>query len=151
MFFVVVEIFASLAGKWPHEFCANVWLCWYGISNVNIWKNVSQGSQNWKKVLKYVYPIKRYDVLKCEFLLFLVTKWRKIKISKLGIFWVDRDFFSVLRSLWKVLSNSNIRYPMLAKPNFGTKFVASFSRQKCKNLKNKQHRMLENDEFFFGA
>ena len=29
-----------------------------------------------KKVLKYVHPIKRYDVLKCEFLLFLVTKWK---------------------------------------------------------------------------
>ena len=39
-----------------------------------------------KKVLKYVYPIKRYDVLKCEFLLFLVTKWRNIYISKLDIF-----------------------------------------------------------------
>ena len=39
-----------------------------------------------KKVLKYVYPIKRYDVLKCEFLLFLVIKWRKIQISKLDIF-----------------------------------------------------------------
>ena len=36
--------------------------------------------------LKYVYPIKIYDVLKCEVLLFLVTKWRKIKISKLDIF-----------------------------------------------------------------
>ena len=36
-----------------------------------------------KKVLKYVYPIKRYDVLKCAFLLFLVTKWRKIHISNL--------------------------------------------------------------------
>ena len=36
-----------------------------------------------KKVLKYVYSIKRYDVLKCAFLLFLVTKWRKIHISNL--------------------------------------------------------------------
>ena len=39
-----------------------------------------------KKLLKYVYPIKRYDVLKYEFLLFLVAKWRKIQISKLDIF-----------------------------------------------------------------
>ena len=39
-----------------------------------------------KKVLKYLYPIKRYDVLKCDFLLFLVTKWQKIQISKLDIF-----------------------------------------------------------------
>ena len=28
-----------------------------------------------KKVLKYIYPIERYDVLKFEFLPFLVTKW----------------------------------------------------------------------------
>ena len=40
---------------------------------------------------------------------------------------------------------------MLAKPNFDTQFVTSFSRQKCKNLKNKKHKILENDEFFFGA
>ena len=138
--FFVFEIFAFLAGKWRHELCGKDWLCQHGISNVTIWKNFSQGAQNWKKVLKYVYPIKRYDVLKCEFLLFLVTKWRKIQISKLDIFWVDRDisdFFSVLRSLWKVLSNGNIRYPMLAKPNFGTQFVTSFSRQKCKSQKKK--------------
>ena len=31
-------------------------------------------------------PIKRHDILKCELLLFLVTKWRKIQISKLDIF-----------------------------------------------------------------
>ena len=36
-----------------------------------------------EKVLKCVYPIKRYDVLKCEF---LVTKWRKIHTSNLDIF-----------------------------------------------------------------
>jgi len=46
-----------------------------------------------------------------EFLLFLIRKWREIQISKLYIFWVDRDIlelFSDLRSLRKVLSNTNI-------------------------------------------
>ena len=45
----------------------------------------------------------------------------------------------------------NFRYPTLPKPKFRTKFVTSFSHQKCYNLENKKHRILENDEFFFGA
>ena len=64
-----------------------------------------------RKVLKYFNPIKRYNILKCEFLLFLVTKWQKIQISKLDIFWVDRDisdFFLLLRSLWKVLFSTTM-------------------------------------------
>ena len=104
-----------------------------------------------KKVLKYVYPIKRYDVLKCEFLLFFVTKWRKIHISELDIFWLDRDisdFFSVLRSLWQVLSNGNIRYPMLESQILAHNSWRHFP---AKNAQIKKHRILENDEFFFGA
>jgi len=107
-----------------------------------------------KKVLKDVYPIKRYDVLKCGFLLFLVTKCRKIHISNLDIFWVDRDisdFLSVLKYLWQVVSNGNTRHPMPAKPNSGTQPVTPSPRQKCKNLKNKKHRILENDEPLPGA
>ena len=42
-------------------------------------------------------------------------------------------------------------YPTLAKPKFRTKFVTSFSHQKCYNLENKKHGILENDDFFFGA
>jgi len=53
-----------------------------------------------KKVLKYFYPIKRYNVLKCEFLLFWVTKWQKIQISKLDIFWVDRDISDFFFQFW---------------------------------------------------
>lgn len=78
----------------------------------------------------------------------------EIQISKLYIFWVDKDIselFSVLRSLWKLLPNSNIKYPILARPNFRAEFVTSFSRQKYKNLKNKKHGILESDDFFFGA
>ena len=44
----------------------------------------------------------RYNVLKFEFLLFLVTKWREIEILKRYIFGLDKDiqnFFSILRSL----------------------------------------------------
>ena len=107
-----------------------------------------------KKVLNYAFPSKRYNILKFEFLLFLVSKWQEIQFLKRYIFWVDRHIlklFSVLRSLWKDLSNNYIRYPILAKLKFGAKFVTSFSRQKCQNLKNKKHRILENGEFFFGA
>ena len=63
-----------------------------------------------KKILKYVYPLKRYNILKFELLAIL-----------------------------------------LPKPKFGTKFVTSFSRKKCQNLKNKKHRIIENDEFFIGT
>ena len=69
-----------------------------------------------KNVSKYAYSIKGYNVLKFGFLPFLVAKWWEIQISKRYIFWVDRHILkliSVLRSLWKVLSNNNIRYPIL--------------------------------------
>ena len=66
-------------------------------------------------------------------------------------FWSIFPKFINFMHRWKVISNGNTRYPMLAKRNFGTQFVTSFSRQKWKNLKNKKHRILENDEFFFGA
>ena len=75
-----------------------------------------------EKVLKYIYPVKEYNVLKFKFLVILFLNILKTQISKPFVFWLDRrisKFFSVLRSLRKVLSNSNITHPTLAKPKFG--------------------------------
>ena len=138
--FFVFEILAFLAGKWHHQFGAK--FCWYGKSNVAFHKDLKKE----KKGLKYVHLIKRY-VLKCEILLFLVTKWREIQ--KRYIFWLDRHIsklFSVLRSLWKVLLNSNIGYPTLAKPKFGANLWRHFPTERCQNRKNKKHKILENEE-----
>ena len=77
----------------------------------------------------------------------LVTKWREIQ--KRYIFWLDRHIsklFSVLRSLWKVLLNSNIGYPTLAKPKFGANLWRHFPTERCQNRKNKKHKILENEE-----
>ena len=56
--------------------------------------------------------------LRERFVLFLVTKWRKIELSKRYIFWTDRyisKFFSLLTSLWWLLSETIIRYPKMPK------------------------------------
>ena len=104
-------------------------------------KNFSQGSQNQKKQFWNMLSnqkIKRFKIW--VFLLFLVTKWRGIQILKRYVFWLDEHIaklFSALRSSWKDFSNSNIRYPILAKPKFGTK------------SEKKNHKVLENDKFFF--
>ena len=69
---------------------------------VIIWKNFPPGSQNQKNVLKYVYPIKRYNVLKFEFPANLLLKIAKTQSLKSHIFWLERYIakrFSVLRSL----------------------------------------------------
>ena len=60
----------------------------------------------------------------------LLLKMAKTQILKRHIFRLDRHIsklFSVLRSLCKVLSDSNIRYPIVAKLKFGAKFVTLFS------------------------
>ena len=49
-----------------------------------------------------------------------------------------KPFFGFEIPVKKVLSNGNIRYPILAKPKFGAKFVTSFSSQKCQNFKKKK-------------
>ena len=78
-----------------------------------------------------------------HFVLFLVPKWREIKISKCYIFWVDRHisiFFSVLRSLRKVLWINVIRCPITQKPSIGAKFVTSLSRQNRENKPKKNSK-----------
>ena len=75
------------------------------------------------------------------------TKWLQIQISKSYIFWVDGHisiFFSLLTSLRWLLSEIIIRYPIIIKTKFGGNFVTWFSRQKYRNLKNK------NTYIFFG-
>ena len=59
--------------------------------------------------------------------------------SHKGLPRVDRHFKTFFGFEILVLSNSNIRYTILAKPKFDIKFVMSFSCQKCQNLKNKRH------------
>ena len=73
--------------------------------------------------------------------LFLVTKWRKIELSKRYFFCVDGQIskkFSLLASLWWVISETIIRYPIMLKTKFGGNFATSFTRQKCQNLKTKK-------------
>ena len=97
-----------------------------------------------KTVLRYVYPVKRYNILKFEFLLFLVTKWREIQILKRYIFWLDKRILQLFFGFGILVK----RY---SKAKIWPHFVTSFFRQKCQNLKNKKHRILENVKFFFGA
>ena len=79
------------------------------------------------------------------------TKWWEIQITKCYIFWLDRHnskMFWLLTSLWWLLSETIIRYPIILKTKFGGNFVKSFSRQKCQNLKNKKPLFFWNGEFF---
>ena len=94
------------------------------------------------------YQILRYNFLKFEFPTILLLKIAKTQILKRYIFRLDRHISNGFEILVKDLSKSNIRYLIMAKLKFGTKFMTSFSRQKCQNLKNKKHRILENDKFF---
>ena len=62
----------------------------------------SLNGQHLNKVLKYVYPIKRYNCLRFEFPAILLLKRAKTEVLKRYIFGLDRHIsilFSVLRSL----------------------------------------------------
>ena len=144
---LILRYFAVLAAKWRHEFGTKIWFQCYGISNDTNWKKFLQGSQKWKNGSQKTWT---FEV--CIFVLYLVTKWRQIQISKHDIFWVDRHisfFFSVFRFFREDLSIDIIRYPIILKPKFGAKFVTKFSLRK--NRKNKKHRILENDEIYVAA
>ena len=96
-----------------------------------------------KKFFKYTYPFKRYSVLKVQFSAILLLKiaqnGRKFKFKNaisfewIGIF----QIFSLLTSLWWLLSETIIRYPIILKTKFGGNFVTSFSRKiwKTKNIR----------------
>ena len=61
-------------------------------------------------------------IYRFEIWTFLVTKWRKIQLSKRYIFWVDRHIskkFSLLTSLWWLFSGTIIRCPIILKTKFG--------------------------------
>ena len=62
------------------------------------------------------------EIYHFEIWTFLVTKWRKSQLSKRYIFWVDRHVskkFSLLTSLWSLLSETIIRCPIILKTKFG--------------------------------
>ena len=50
------------------------------------------------------------------------------------------NFFPLFTSLWWVLSETIIRYPIILKAKFGRNFVTSFSHRKRQNLKKKKKR-----------
>ena len=68
--------------------------------------------------------------------------------------WVDRDIskhFSLLISLWWVLSEPIIMYPKILKPNLAGLLWRHFPAKKSQNLKNKKNTILGNGEFYIVA
>ena len=60
------------------------------------------------------------------------------------------NFFPLLTSLWWVLSETIIRYPIILKAKFGRNFVTSFSHRKRQNLKKKKKKTTK-DTFFWNG
>ena len=92
--------------------------------------------------------------ISCHLVLFLVTKWRKIELSKRYFFCVERQIskkFSLLTSLWWVISETIIRYPIMLKTKFGGNIVTSFTRQMPKSENQKKHTILRNGVFYIAA
>ena len=89
--FFVFEILAFLAGKCRTNLAPNFSFANMGYLMLLFERYFQKDLKTEKKVFKYVYPIKRYNILKFEFLLFLVTTWREIQIFKtfISFDWID--------------------------------------------------------------
>ena len=100
---------------------------------------------NVKKFWKKINWFRRYSILNCLYVC-LVTKWRKIKKSKLNnspTDWVFEKNFSHLFLSRHVLSKLFICFAIPWNFNFAVNLVTSFSRQKPLKSKNKKQDFLE--------
>ena len=83
----------------------------------------------------------------------LVTKWRKTELSKRYIFWMDwfiSKIFSPLTSLWWLLSETIIRYPLIQKRNLAGTLWRHFPAKNAKIWK-REHTFFWNGDFHIVA
>ena len=117
---------------------------------VHIWyKELTIRMSKVKTFFKYAYPVKRYSVFTPFCTIFsnkMVENWTFKTLYLLSRH--ISKMFSLLTSLWWLLSETIIRYPFILRTKFGEKFEKTFSYQKCQNLKNKKHTFFWNGEFY---